>query len=95
MIAIADRMPSIGKKFYETGPADGIAKLAAIWRRRPKPACSRSSDCEVAAAQFMESCHATLFKPVLFNFAPAPAPERVRHVIDIAVRAFMRAYRAK
>jgi hypothetical protein len=32
---------------------------------------------------------------VLFNFAPPPAPERVSHVIDIAVRAFMRAYRAK
>ena len=52
-------------------------------------------DCEIAAAQFIDTCQATLFKPVLFNFAPAPSPERVTHVIGIAVRAFMGAYRAK
>jgi hypothetical protein len=32
---------------------------------------------------------------VLFNFAPPPSAERVKHVIDIAVRVFMAAYRAK
>src|SRR5215475_11534596 len=29
VIAIADRMPEIGKGFYETGPAFGIARVAA------------------------------------------------------------------
>src|ERR1700729_2582585 len=29
IIAIAERMPEIGRRFYETGPARGIAKLAA------------------------------------------------------------------
>src|SRR5579863_6741866 len=29
VIAIADRMPELGARFYETGPARGIAKLAA------------------------------------------------------------------
>src|SRR6202167_3279228 len=29
VIAIADRMPEIGKRFYEAGPAAGIAQLAA------------------------------------------------------------------
>ena len=60
--------------------------------RAPKRA---KLDPEVAAAQFMESCHGTLFKPVLFNFAPPPPPERVEHVVDVAVRVFMAAYRAK
>ncbi len=32
VIAIADRMPEIGRVFYETGPAVGIAKLAAYLR---------------------------------------------------------------
>src|ERR1700689_3515365 len=32
VVAIADRMPEIGKVFYETGPALGIAKLAAYLR---------------------------------------------------------------
>ena len=29
VIAIAERMPELGRKFYESGPAEGIAKLAA------------------------------------------------------------------
>ena len=29
VIAIADRMPELGRKFYERGPARGIARLAA------------------------------------------------------------------
>ncbi len=51
-------------------------------------------DCEVAAAQFMESCMATVFKPVLFNFGTTPAPERIEYVVKIAVRVFLAAYRA-
>src|SRR5437879_5722497 len=48
-----------------------------------------------------EQCHkqadsvfvlAGTFKPVLFNFAPPPPPERIAHVVDIAVRVFMKAH---
>jgi hypothetical protein len=52
-------------------------------------------DCDVVAAQFLDACQSTLFKPILFNFAPPPPAARVKHVIGIAVRAFMAAYRAK
>ena len=95
VIAIADRMPSIGKTFYETGPATGIAKLAAYLKAQTEAGVLTVDDPEVAAAQFMETCQGTLFKPVLFNFAPPPSPERMKHVVDIAVRVFMAAYRAK
>jgi AcrR family transcriptional regulator len=95
VIAIADRMPSLGKTFYETGPSKGITKLAAYFKAQTEAGVLTVDDFEVAAAQFMESCQGTLFKPVLFNFAPPPAPERIKHVIDIAVRVFMAAYRAK
>ena len=95
VIAIADRMPSIGKTFYETGPSQGIAKLADYLRAQTAAGVLTVDDPEVAAAQFMETCQGTLFKPVLFNFAPPPTPERAKHVVDIAVRVFMAAYRAK
>ena len=29
VIAIAERMPELGRRFYESGPARGIARLAA------------------------------------------------------------------
>src|SRR6202050_719285 len=31
VIAIADRMPEVGRKFYESGPARGLARLAAYF----------------------------------------------------------------
>jgi len=95
VIAIADRMPDIGKTFYETGPSVGIAKLAAYLKAQTDAGILAVDDPEVAAAQFFDACQATLFKPVLFNFAPLPSAKRVDYVIGIAVRTFMAAYRAK
>jgi AcrR family transcriptional regulator len=95
VIAIADRMPEIGKAFYETGPAHGIKRLAAYLDAQVRAGSVAIEDCEVAAAQFLDACQSTLFKPVLFNFAPPPRPERIRHVVGIAVRAFLSAYQAR
>jgi AcrR family transcriptional regulator len=93
VIAIADRMPEIGRVFYETGPAVGIAKVAAYLRAQTEAGILTIDDFEVAASQFMECCKSTLFMPVLFNFQSAPRPEAVQHVVGLAVRNFMRAYR--
>jgi len=95
VIAVAERMPDLGRKIYETGPAVGIAKLAAYLRAQVDAGLLAIDDCEVAAAQFIETCHATMFKPMLFNFAPPPTPERIDHVVGMAVRAFMAAYAVK
>ncbi len=95
VIAIADRKPEVGRRFYETGPAAGIAKLGAYFEAQVAAGRLVIGDCEVAAAQFIESCHATMLKPFMFNFAPAPAPERIEHVVGIAVKTFMAAYEKK
>jgi len=95
VIAIADRMPEIGKVFYETGPAWGISRVADYLRAQSVAGILAVDDCEVAAAQFLESCQATLFKPVLFNFAPAPEKKQIDHVVGIAVRTLLAAYRVR
>jgi AcrR family transcriptional regulator len=95
VIAIADRMPEIGKVFYETGPSEGIARLADYLRAQTQAGVLAVDDAEVAAAQFLDACQSTLFKPVLFNFAEAPAPERIDHVVGIAAKTFLAAYRAR
>src|SRR5580704_33513 len=95
VIAIADRMPNIGRTFYETGPAVGLAKMRAYLEAQVTAGRLVIPDCEVAAAQFIETCHATLFKPVLFNFAPPPPLERIEYVVSIAVKTFMAAYGKK
>jgi AcrR family transcriptional regulator len=91
--AIADRMPEIGRLFYETGPAVGIAKLADYFKAQNEAGVLAVEDCTVAAAQFLDSCKSTLFMPVLFNFSGTPQPDAIQHVVGIAVRAFLRAYR--
>lgn len=95
VIAVAERMPDLGRRVYEAGPAIGIAKLAGYLRAQVDAGILEIEDCEVAAAQFIESCHATLFKPMLFNFGGPPTPERVDHVVGMAVRTFLAAYRVK
>jgi AcrR family transcriptional regulator len=94
VIAIADRMPEIGRVFYETGPAVGIAKLADYLKAQNEAGLLAVDDCTVAAAQFLDACQSTLFKPVLFNFSAPPQADAIKHVVGIAVRTFLRAYRA-
>lgn len=93
VISISDRMPEIGKEFYETGPADGVAKLHRYLESQVAEGILTIEDCEVAAAQFLDSCLATILKPLLFNAADAPTDERIDHVVGIAVRMFLAAYR--
>jgi AcrR family transcriptional regulator len=93
VIGIADRMPEIGRRFYEAGPASGIAQLAAYLAAQVDAGVLAIENCEIAAAQFMESSHAMLFKPIVFNFAPAPSQEQVERGVRIAVTVFLAAYR--
>jgi AcrR family transcriptional regulator len=94
VIAIADRMPELGAKFYQSGPATGIARLKAFLEGKVASGVLKPHDCEVAAAQFIDSCLSTMFKPMMFNFASAPDDARIAHVVDMAVRTFLAAYRA-
>jgi AcrR family transcriptional regulator len=95
VIAIAERMPELGRRFYETGPAYGIAHLQAYLSAQVAAGVLAVEDCEVAAAQFIDSCLATVFKPILFNFGTAPTLERTEHVVKIAVRTFLAAYKVR
>ncbi len=92
VIAIADRMPEIGRKFYEFGPQCGISRLAKYLEDQVKAGVLAIDDCEIAAGQFLDSCQSTMLKPVLFNAAGAPSEARIRHVVGIAVRTFLAAY---
>ena len=93
IIAIAERMPEIGRAYYETGPARGITLLSEYLKKKVRQGILAIDDCEVVAAQLIEALLAPLFKPVLFNFGKPPTQERIRYVVGIAVRAFLAAYR--
>jgi AcrR family transcriptional regulator len=92
VISISERMPEIGRQFYETGPLQGIVTLRRYLENEVAAGTLAIDDCEVAAAQFLDSCLSTTFKPLLFNAADPPTDERINHVVGIAVRTFLAAY---
>ena len=94
VIAIAHRMPELGRKFYESGPAKGIAQLTDYIAAQVEAGVLAVEDCQIAAAQLMEAYQAMLFKSMVFNFAPAPTSIQIERVVRIAVSAFLAAYRA-
>lgn len=92
VIAIAERMPEIGARFYQSGPARGIASLQRYLEAKIASGVLKPHDSEVAAAQFIDSCLSVNFKPMLFNAAGPPTEAQMAYVVDIAVRTFLAAY---
>ena len=94
-IAIADRMPELGAKFYRAGPALGISSLKAYLEAQIAAGVLKPHDSEVVAAQFIDSCLSLTFKPMLFNFAGPPNDGQIKRVVRSAVHAFTAAYKVR
>jgi AcrR family transcriptional regulator len=95
VMAIAERMPEVGRRFYEHVLDHTINRLAAYLRVHVKSGDLEINNCQLAATQFMQMCQASLFLPFVFQAAPAPSPERIDEVVDSATRMFLAAYGAK
>jgi AcrR family transcriptional regulator len=95
VMSIAERMPDVGRRYYERVLERTINRLAAYLEARVKLGELAIGDCPLAAAQFPLMCQASLFLPFIFQAAPAPSPERIREVVASAVRMFLAAYAAK
>ena len=95
IMSISERMPDVGRRFYETGPATGIGRVAAYLQAQVAAGVLDVEDTDVAAAQFLDSCTATIAKPIQFGFGTAPSEDRIHHVVGIAVRTFVAAYRRR
>ncbi|MEA2863199.1 MAG: hypothetical protein QOC84_1155 [Bradyrhizobium sp.] len=95
VMAIAERMPDVGRRYYEHVLEKTIGRLAAYLEARVKTSELAIPDCRLAAAQFMQMCQASLFLPFIFQAAPPPSPERIARVVESAVRMFLAGYRSK
>src|SRR5260221_1952168 len=57
VVAIADRMPEIGRGFYETRPAVGIARLASYLRAQAEAGLVPNADFQNAPRQIIDPRH--------------------------------------
>lgn len=94
VMAIAERMPEVGRGYYERVIARTVRRFAECLARQVAAGTLRIDDCEFAASQFMMTCQASLFLPFIFQATPVPPPERIATVVDAASRMFLAAYRA-
>jgi AcrR family transcriptional regulator len=95
VMAIAERMPDVGRRYYGRVLDKSINRLAEYLKAHIAPGDLAIEDCHLAASQFMELCKATLFLPFIFQAEPAPSEQRIEAVIDSATRMFLATYRAK
>lgn len=95
VMAIAERMPEVGRRYYEHVLAQTISRLATYLDARVKLKELAIDDCQLAAAQFLLMCQASLFLPFIFQAAPAPSPERIAQVVRSATQMFLAAYAPK
>lgn len=95
VMAIAERMPELGSRFYTHVIAHTIDRFADYLEARAALGELEIDNHQLAAAQFMQMCQATLFQAFIFQAAPSPSPERIATVVDSATRVFFAAYRPK
>jgi AcrR family transcriptional regulator len=95
VMAIAERMPEVGRRYYEHVLEKTINRLAAYLEAHVAASDIAVPDCQLAASQFMMMCQASLFLPFIFQAAPPPSAERIAEVVASARRMFLAAYQVK
>jgi AcrR family transcriptional regulator len=95
VMAIAERMPDVGRRFYQRVIESRINGLAGYLKAHVGNGDLAIEDCQHAAAQFMQVCQASLFLPFIFQAAPPPSAERIAKAIESATQMFLAAYQVK
>ncbi|MEM7489460.1 MAG: TetR/AcrR family transcriptional regulator [Pseudomonadota bacterium] len=93
-VAESDRFPDLGREFFRTGPAVFRGQLEAYLRLAIARGELRIDDVPLAADQFVELCHATLFVEAVFGVRKGATEAEMTRVVDGAVATFMARYGA-
>jgi AcrR family transcriptional regulator len=92
VIGAAEKFPALGRAFFEAGPCQGIARLAAYLDRQVQAGRLSIEDTSVAAQHFLDLCSSGLMKRQLFSFGGPPTPEEITTNVQNALRVFFAAY---
>ncbi len=95
VMAIAERMPEVGRRYYEQVLEKTINRFAAYLEAHVQAGEIAIPDCQLAASQFMQMCQASLFLRFIFQAAPPPSSERIAEVVESATRMFLAGYQVK
>lgn len=93
VIGVAERMPDLGREFYERGPKQGAHRLAQFLEDKVGQGLLAIDDSYLAAVQFLDLSQSTLLRPRLFNAKREPPSDaEIRRVVASAVEMFLARY---
>ncbi|MGU3539373.1 TetR/AcrR family transcriptional regulator [Methylobacterium sp. A54F] len=92
VIGASEKFPRLGQTFFEAGPAQGVARLAAYLDRQVAAGRLRAADTELAARHFLHLCQAGLLTRLLFNAGGSVSEADVEYRVTEAVRVFLAGY---
>ena len=95
VMAIAERMPDLGRRYYAEVIAKTVSDFAAYLKARIRAGDLAIDDPELAATQFMQTCQASLFLPFILQVTPPPSREQIEKSVRSATRMFLAAYGTK
>ena len=92
VIGAAEKLPRLGQAFYDAGPRQGVARLAAYLDRQVAARRLAIPDTEVAAQQFLDLCSGPVMKRLMFAVIPAPDQAMAEQQVEQALAMFYAAY---
>lgn len=93
VIGVAERMPDLGREFYENGPMQGAQRIAGYLDRKVAEGQLAIEDTALAAMQFLDLCQSGLLRPRLFNAVRKPPSDaEINRVVAAAVEMFLARY---
>ena len=93
VIGVSERMPDLGKRFYERGPMHGHKIFVDFLEAVAKKGLLEMKDISLAAFQFTDLCMAGLFRQCIFAYrSEPPSEEEIRYVVSAGVDLFLKAY---
>lgn len=96
VLGVAERMPDVGRAFFETGPLQLAETLGDYLERQQTAGALRMPHTLFAAVQFIELCHAALVRPRLYRaITEPPSEDDINRIVAGAVHVFMAAYGRK
>lgn len=93
VVGVAERMPDLGREFYENGPLQGARRIAGYLDRKVAEGQLEIDDTALAAVQFVDLCQSTVLRPRLFNaLRERPSDAEISRVVASAVAMFLARY---
>lgn len=92
VIGATEKFPRFGQAFYEAGPAQGVARLAAYLDTQVAAGRLRPADTGLAAKHFLHLCQAGLLTRLLFAAGGPVGADEIGPRVAEAVRVFFAGY---